>query len=678
MKYIKIITILALSLFSKESYANYFTTIWESNGTVNNPDTLDFKMRTNGDTVFWYIWYLDNNDAKISNTADTLSFTRSTSPNIIYLTTIRHTGRVLLEIESKNLTQFSVEITSLKKIREVKKWGSAKWINMTAAFRDCSNLQITATDVPDLSNVTSLKEMFSGCTNLTGGNMGDWDVSNIITMEKMFANAENFNADISDWNVSNVDDMFNMFFQARKFNQDLSGWCMTRILTEPQGFHAGTTDWYKVDREPYWGRCAVWVGPNSSSNDLFSNTSNWLAGQIPDSLTLIIQISPKAEKNMRLERNLTPIGNNINYHLDNINFRNKDIKVILGDFNLQLNNFSGEKFWKFKTNGNGMVSIKVRSSQTIRFDVGDSSYNPVTIKNKDSTDFFQVNVYDFLLSNGLTGSQINGVPYVNRTWKILKADSSVLDGVDFVFEWNIEEEIDGLDNGGFENTYLNTMDANMNNWELAKTGSGLYNTGAQFLNHNAYKSYFYLFAIGATSAPLPYWYDFIVTKITKPENSVLLEWNLIDEINATSFEVLRKTNSDWEVINTINLIDYNFGSFQDNDPKSYNIYKLKVTDIYGEIHYTSTRHVLFNKLQKNSLKDSDIIISPNPNNGNFTIKLPQGFNAEYSIYDSIKKQVKTGSVSSSFDIHELSPSGFYYLVLSIDGKYITKKISVHP
>jgi len=667
MKILKVL--LLLCVFSTKSYCSIFITAWESKGTSSNPDTLDFKVRTNSDTVFWYLWYLNSDDSKINNVPDTFNFVRSTSASIIYLTNVKHTGKILLEIESKNLTQFSVEITSLQKIREIKKWGSAKWIDMTAAFRNCSNLQLTATDIPDLSNVKSLKEMFDGCINFTGGNIGNWNVSNVTTMERMFANAENFNADISDWDVSNVDDMFNMFFHAKRFNQDLSGWCMSRILTEPQGFHAGTTNWYKLDREPCWGRCAVWIGPNSSSDNLFSNTENWLAGQLPDSLTMFILISPVAKKDMRLERNLTSNGNSINYNLSNIIFKNRNVKVILGNFHLRLNNFSGEKFWKFKTDSDGTLSIKVRKNESVRFDVGNSSYNPVTVKNNDSANFFDVSVYDFVLNNGLSGSQINGVPHVNRTWKILN-NSSIVDGANFIFEWNINEEVEGLSSGGFENAYLNTIDTSMNNWELARTGSGTYSTGDQFLNHDGYKSYFYLFAIGASAAPLPQQYIFNATKITHPKNTVLLEWHF-NEIDVKFVEVLRKTDSNWEVIS------YSSGEFfLDDDPKIHNVYKIKATTFQEEIHYTSVLYVVFQKSSDHIIRGSDIIISPNPNNGDFTLKLPRKFDAKYSIYDSTNRLVKSGPVHESVNIN-LSSSGFYYCIIMIDDKYFKKKILIH-
>jgi hypothetical protein len=673
MKKILFFLILLLPMVSR---CDTFTTIWQTTGTNFNSDTIDFKMRSNGDTVFWRIWYLDSNDTKINNTPDTFNFIRGTSQNIIYLTNISHTGRVLLEIESKNLTQFSVEITSLKKIREIKKWGKAKWNDMTAAFRDCSNLQIIATDIPDLSNVTSLKEMFSGCTNLTGGNIGEWDVSNIVTMERIFANAENFNSDISDWNVSNVDDMFNMFFNAKSFNQDLSSWCMSRILTEPQGFKAGTNNWNTTDREPYWGRCAVWVGPNSSANDLFSNVDNWLAGQIPDSLTLFIQISPKAEKNLRLERNLTPFGNSINYNLININFRNPEIKVILGNFNLRLNNFSGEKFWKFKTNGDGMVSLNVKENESIRFDVGDSTFNPVTITNLDDNEIFSVKVYNDIFSNGISGKRIIDIPHVRRIWKIFREDTTFVNGVNYLFEWMIEQEYDGLPTGGFDNAHLNTLDQQIMTWEVAKTGNGVYNTGSQILNHNGYRSYFDLFAISGSKIPLPNWYHFTLEQNELPIKMVTLKWEFYLPNNFTKMEIQRFDDGEWNTIYvTKDIIGQEsiFNDFNLNEINRKFIYRIVVTDEDGKMFFTKEKYAFF----KLKTFEDGFKIKPNPNNGSFTISIPSDTQTSYKIFDIYGKVVKYGHfVNGVVEIDLLKP-GHYSIILFSSGFSKNKNIVVY-
>ena len=111
---------------------------------------------------------------------------------------------------------FELSQADRDQLRKVSQWGSIAWQSMELAFFGASNLQITATDAPDLSGVTS--------------------------MASMFFLANSFNGDLSTWDVSNVTDMANMFNGATAFNQDLSGWntCKVSSFTD---FSTGATAW---------------------------------------------------------------------------------------------------------------------------------------------------------------------------------------------------------------------------------------------------------------------------------------------------------------------------------------------------------------------------------------------------------------------------------------------------
>jgi|GEM_PF-610354 surface protein len=114
------------------------------------------------------------------------------------------------------------------RIQTIEQWGDIAWTSMERAFADCSNLIINATDAPDLSQVTSLKEMFKDCWYLNG-NINDWDVSNISTMESMFQDATRFNGSLNNWDVSNVTDMSNMFKEAHYFNRPIGSWNVSNV-----------------------------------------------------------------------------------------------------------------------------------------------------------------------------------------------------------------------------------------------------------------------------------------------------------------------------------------------------------------------------------------------------------------------------------------------------------------
>jgi surface protein len=60
--------------------------------------------------------------------------------------------------------------------------------------------------------------MFNGHDNAFNQPIGDWDVSNVTNMEYMLSGCSNFNQDISTWDVSNVTNMEGMFHSASSFN----------------------------------------------------------------------------------------------------------------------------------------------------------------------------------------------------------------------------------------------------------------------------------------------------------------------------------------------------------------------------------------------------------------------------------------------------------------------------
>ena len=134
------------------------------------------------------------------------------------------------------------------KLLSVDQWGDNAWEQFTNAFSGCQNFDIVATDVPDLSKVTTLYKCFSNCSSLTRG-CADWDVSNVLVFAYMFEGCSNFNEDIGSWNVSNGGSMDYMFFGASSFNQDIGSWdvsnniVMTGVFAGAQAFNQDISLW---------------------------------------------------------------------------------------------------------------------------------------------------------------------------------------------------------------------------------------------------------------------------------------------------------------------------------------------------------------------------------------------------------------------------------------------------
>jgi surface protein len=109
------------------------------------------------------------------------------------------------------------------RLLQISQWGDIEWTSMANAFQNATNLQITATDMPNLVWVTEMTSMFQGATNLTG-NFSGWDTSRITTMASMFRDATFFNQPLASWDVSKVINFSSMFNGATSFDQELSVW----------------------------------------------------------------------------------------------------------------------------------------------------------------------------------------------------------------------------------------------------------------------------------------------------------------------------------------------------------------------------------------------------------------------------------------------------------------------
>ncbi|WP_430966772.1 BspA family leucine-rich repeat surface protein [Spongiimicrobium sp. 2-473A-2-J] len=126
------------------------------------------------------------------------------------------------------------------KIIAVTQWGTNPWASMESAFHGCSNLRITASDAPDLSEVASMYRMFAGASDMNDP-IGHWDVSNITNMSYMFWRATNFNQDIGNWDVSNVAHMNFMFHLATSFNQNIGNWNVSTVTNMGNMFYGATS-----------------------------------------------------------------------------------------------------------------------------------------------------------------------------------------------------------------------------------------------------------------------------------------------------------------------------------------------------------------------------------------------------------------------------------------------------
>ena len=164
------------------------------------------------------------------------------------------------------------------KLLEIQNWGNIAWNSLESSYFGCSNMDITATDTPNLSNVTTTVQAFRNCTSLVGNSfMNNWDTSNVNNMSFMFNGATSFNQNISNWNTSNVTNINSMFQNATLFNQPLN-WdlssvgLMNAVFAQAISFNQDISSWNTSNTT---NMSNMFNGATSFNQDISNwNTSN--------------------------------------------------------------------------------------------------------------------------------------------------------------------------------------------------------------------------------------------------------------------------------------------------------------------------------------------------------------------------------------------------------------------
>ncbi|MHA1822146.1 MAG: BspA family leucine-rich repeat surface protein, partial [Promethearchaeota archaeon] len=281
-----------------------FTTIkiWsnDTNGRVSKT-SIGFMVSSKYTSVFTTVWNTTktsygsskNNEIKLPLIYDgTYNFTvdwgDGTSDNIISYNQKEVTHSYgLMGVYTVNITgilfgwRFSYDSDKLK-ILDIKQWGLMRLGNWGYYFEDCSNLNISAQDAPDLTGTTSMAWAFSGCTrlNIVPG-MKNWDTSSVTDMSGMFYGASSFNQDIGNWDTSSVTDMSRMFDGATAFNQPIGNWDTSSVTDMSYMFDGATAfnqpigDW---DTSSVTSMRGMFYGASSFNQDI----GNWDTSSVTD------------------------------------------------------------------------------------------------------------------------------------------------------------------------------------------------------------------------------------------------------------------------------------------------------------------------------------------------------------------------------------------------------------
>jgi len=90
------------------------------------------------------------------------------------------------------------------KLVDIKQWGNIAWgITMQSAFEGCLLTNVTATDAPNFSAVTTMQEMFSGCGLMTFIDVSNWSsTSSVTSFARMFRFCSNLDTSFAGFDLS--------------------------------------------------------------------------------------------------------------------------------------------------------------------------------------------------------------------------------------------------------------------------------------------------------------------------------------------------------------------------------------------------------------------------------------------------------------------------------------------
>lgn len=284
-------------LFQMTKAQNEFVTIWKPGQIITPVVSVDAPYQANANQI----WFPGNGDnytiewEEVGYPLHNGTMTNVTSTNQVlidfgtssgdtssatYRVKVSNGNGIFRQIKFGTAQLFPVAeqlfpiwqmFGSADKLTEIEQWGNIAWISMNSAFTNCKAMQLTATDSPNLNNVTDLSFMFYGTPQFTGASsmqnwntsqiqnfrfmfscltdvstiphqfnsphIGNWNTSSATNMSYMLAGRPVFNQSVNNWDVSNVTDMSWMFGQCMSFNQRLDNWDTSSLQDMHFMFH---------------------------------------------------------------------------------------------------------------------------------------------------------------------------------------------------------------------------------------------------------------------------------------------------------------------------------------------------------------------------------------------------------------------------------------------------------
>jgi surface protein len=602
---------------------------------------------------------------KTDNPSETISFNTTGIANVdwgdgntdnnvagIIIHTYISAGQYDVTISS-GLTQFAC---SGPGIIDIKQWGNAAWTGFNSSFYNTINLQMSAADVPDLSNVTDMGSMFYGASSFNA-DISNWDVSNVTNMSNMFVNASSFNQDISNWNVGSVTNMSNMFAGASAFNQDINSWNASSVTNMAGMFYAATA---------FNGNISSWDVSNvTDMNYMFYNVSSfnqdisgWNVGNVTNMNSMFYGVS---SFNQDISSwNVSSVTNMANMFQSASAF-NQDIN------SWDVSNVTNmSAMFVFASSFNTDMSSWDVSNVT---DLSNMFYG-ATAFNQDISSW---NVSSATALNGMFYSAVAFNQDIS-SWDV--SNTITLNGMFYgasafnqnIGNWNVGNVVDMggmLTNSGLSVTEYDNL---LMGWaaQPLQPNVVLDATGLQYCNGvTARQSIITNFGWtiidnGSNCTLLPVtWLSF--TASLQSNGDAFLQWETAAETNNKGFTIEKSNDGhSWSEIGFVPAGNTLSGSHSFTDKQ------VSGAVIYYRIRQTDAdEKAVYSKIITLKIAASGIRLYPNPVNGNLFISgLPEG---RYELYNSSGSLVTKGNfVSSRLNLYALK-SGMY-LIRLIDNK----------
>ncbi len=155
-------TVFNYTVSVKQDLETTFLTVWSTPNIVVN---------TNPDLAYNY-----NVDFDADGFIDITGITGNTTINNPEGTVLVISGRFpAIVANSNDLTRISI-------------WGTVEWLSMDSAFENCTNATETADDAPNLSRVSTLRDMFRNAGRASP-DLRDWDISRVTNASNMLNNS---------------------------------------------------------------------------------------------------------------------------------------------------------------------------------------------------------------------------------------------------------------------------------------------------------------------------------------------------------------------------------------------------------------------------------------------------------------------------------------------------------